>query len=459
MTFARGPSALHRVFLALASAALLVIAFPSFNQSWAAWIALVPWLVLLRDVKARAAFRWSWLIGFVFFLASIWWLVHVTLVGWIVLCAYLALYFGVFGWTVAWLSHDVGQGAGGRGQGTSKNPFSRAPRPLPLVPSLIVIPAIWTVLEYLRSHLLSGFGWNLLAYSQTPWLPIIQFARVTGAWGVSFLIVLLNVSVAGVLIGRQSQAGGDKEPPSDVPLLSACCMLLVAVFGYVLWQVQVKPQSEGAEARVAVVQGNIPQEQKWDEAFQERILTQYETLTRAAAMAHPGLIVWPETSAPGYFGIDEDVTQRVLRLQAAVGRPILLGTPYPRVTPDGLLLMNRATMVNGPSGPWKSYDKLHLVPFGEFVPGDRQMPWLRKVLPPIGDFTPGQSYTVFRTPVASGQWRVASGQLKRGQSTVEYAVFIAVVSAALAVMALYVRRSIQANLKMLEQQINAEEVS
>src|SRR3989338_7653941 len=85
---------------ALASAALLVLSFPNFNQSWCAWIALVPWLLLLRDCPPRAAFRWSYLVGFLFFLTSMWWLVHVTLVGWVGLCAVLALYFALFGWFV-----------------------------------------------------------------------------------------------------------------------------------------------------------------------------------------------------------------------------------------------------------------------------------------------------------------------------------------------------------------------
>ena len=87
--------------LALSSALLLVISFPHFNQPWCAWVALVPWLVLVRDRSPRAAFRWSYLVGFLFFLASMWWLIHVTLIGWLVLCAYLALYFALFGWFVA----------------------------------------------------------------------------------------------------------------------------------------------------------------------------------------------------------------------------------------------------------------------------------------------------------------------------------------------------------------------
>ncbi|MBI2495355.1 MAG: hypothetical protein HYW10_02140 [Candidatus Omnitrophica bacterium] len=100
MTSQLTPRTSRLLLLALASAALLILSFPSLNQPWAAWVALVPWLVMLRRARGRSAFWWSYLIGLLFFLGSMWWLVHVTIIGWIVLCAFLALYFGIFGWLV-----------------------------------------------------------------------------------------------------------------------------------------------------------------------------------------------------------------------------------------------------------------------------------------------------------------------------------------------------------------------
>ncbi len=351
--------------LALTSAALLVLSFPNFNQPWAAWVALVPWLVRLRRLNLRQAFWWSWAIGFAFFLGSIWWLIHVTALGWLLLCAYLALYFGLFGWFA-----------------TTVFTVHRTPYTVHLL-----LPSAWVSLEFLRSHLLTGFGWNLLAYSQTSWLPAIQLAEVAGAWGISFVIVLVNCAVA---LGCSADVPARDRWRSA--LLAAGCLL--ATLGYGAWRIPRVVQ--GQTARVAVVQGNIPQEEKWDEASREGILQQYERLTDAAAATQPHLIVWPETAVPGSLGADEGLTQRVAALAKSTQRPLLVGAPTLRVTTDGVVFFNSAMLVE-PSGELAArYDKLHLVPFGEFIPCERLVPWLRRVLPPIGDFIAGQAYTVFQ---------------------------------------------------------------
>lgn len=145
------------ILLALTSAVLLVLSFPNFNQVWCAWIALIPWLALVRGCAPRASFGWSWGIAFLFFLASLWWLTYVSVIGWILLSAVLAVFLGVFGWVVA--RYLIGHVTGVR--------------------AALLIAAAWVAVEFLRSYLFSGLGWNLLAYSQTPWLPLIQIADVT----------------------------------------------------------------------------------------------------------------------------------------------------------------------------------------------------------------------------------------------------------------------------------------
>ena len=361
--------------LVLSSAVLLIVSFPNFDQTWCAWIALVPWLLLLRGCSPRAAFGWSWLIGFLFFLGSIWWLVYVTVVGWLVLCAYLALFFGFFGR----LSHSI----------TSS--------PHHFITRLVTIPAAWVTLEYARSHLLTGFGWNLLGYSQTNWRHVIQIADVTGVWGVSFLIVLVNAALAAALQPR----GVHRTRWAGLVLASVS---LVAAVGYGTWRI---PRTRDSKAvRVALVQGNIPTAVKWDAAFQEEILTRYESLTNVAAATRPDLIVWPETAVPGYLGFDEALTQRVLSLAQDAQHPLLVGSPTPVISPEVLSLTNSAILIDEAGTLAARYDKLHLVPFGEFIPFERTFPWLRNALPPIGDFTPGHSYTVFTVPISNAEFRM-----------------------------------------------------
>jgi len=358
--------------LALSSAALLVLSFPSFNLSWCAWIALVPWLILLRHCTPRGAFRWSYLIGLVFFLSTMWWLIHVTLIGWVVLCVYLALYFALFGWFVRPFS-------------VSRSPFH-----------LLVIPATWVSLEFLRSHLLSGLGWNLLAYSQTPWLALIQMADVTGAWGVSYLIVLVNVALAGLFTRGVPLSSAVRHA-----VVAVACVLIAVWYG--TWRLPGLGSSQ--TVRVSVVQGNIPQEEKWDDAHRQDILARYAALTATAASTHPSLIVWPETSVPGALGIDEELTQQVIALASRTGRPLLVGTPVPTIADARVTLRNSAILVDPEGTLTQRYDKLHLVPFGEFVPFERVIPWLRNLLPPIGDFYPGREYAVFTIEVRNSPLR------------------------------------------------------
>ena len=427
------------LFLALASAVLLIAAFPSFTQPWAAWVALVPWLLLLHHASPGAAFRWSYLIGVLFFLGSMWWLIHVTLIGWLVLTAYQALYFGVFGWLVVlgWSALAGARGREKRRLGTD--------RPWGKTYAFAGIPAIWVALEFTRSHLLSGVGWNLLAYSQAPRPLVIQLADLTGVWGVSFIIVLVNVALAEMadaVAWRQGGRTGDRLAFQRATAHVTWAVLwLLVLIGYGSWRLEVVAPLSSTSApsspappigedpgsvvnqtvRVTVVQGNIPQAEKWDDTLRASILSRYETLTRAAvqaglpagpsaAQAGPRLIVWPETSVPGYLGLDESLTQRIVNVAGSAGAPLLMGAPHVRLADAEWTMMNGAALVDaaGVSG-W--YDKLHLVPFGEFIPFERMFPWLRRVLPPIGDFVPGTEHTVFRFPLPGSRLSDVSQRL------------------------------------------------
>lgn len=368
--------------LALGSAGLLLAAFPNFTQWWLAWCALVPWLVLLRRCRGWMAFAWSYGIGLVFFLASTSWLTHVTVGGWLLLGAYLALFFAAFGWVA---SHVVGlatvDGAADHGVTASADA------------SLVIVPAAWVAFEFLRSHAFSGFGWNLLAYSQTPWRDILQIAEVTGAWGLSFLIVLVNVGLAN-LITRGIRMGTRIRHA----IVVATCLLLAVWYG----TVRIPQLQDGARVRVAVVQGNIPQAQKWDATYQRAIQERYSRLTDIAADSEPDLIVWPETSVPGTLDREPELEDWLLGISRRVRRPLVVGVPLTAPPASSGEFTNSALFVHGAGTSVARYDKLHLVPFGEFVPFARWFPWLRQVLPPIGDFVPGGESTVFTLTGSQG---------------------------------------------------------
>lgn len=172
----RGPlptvKGIKSTILSILSGVLLALPFCDGRLWIFSWIGFLPLFFALQNKKGLSAFFLSYLAGVVFWSITIYWLIHVTLLGQILLILYLSLYFGIFGLLVSkLLTIDY------------------------RLSTLLFIPSLWVVLEYLRAHLLTGFGWALLGYSQYLNLPIIQIADLFGVYGVSFLVVMANLAV------------------------------------------------------------------------------------------------------------------------------------------------------------------------------------------------------------------------------------------------------------------------
>ena len=164
----------QRIAFSLFSAILLILSFPPFNVWVFAWVAFIPLFFALENQKPLKSFLTAYLTGFVFFLGTIYWLIHVTLPGMLAVVAYLALYFGLFGLVVNHTQYAV-----------RRTQYER----------LFLIPAAWVTLEWVRGKFLfGGFGWNGIGVSQHQTLPLIQIASITGVYGVSALLVLGNRS-------------------------------------------------------------------------------------------------------------------------------------------------------------------------------------------------------------------------------------------------------------------------
>lgn len=345
--------------LCLLSAALLVLPFFCANLWILAWFGFIPLFFALKNKSPGKAFLLAYLTGLIFWSGTIYWLAHVTLAGTILLILYLALYFAIFGLLITNYELRI----------TSYG--------------LLFIPSVWVLLEYVRGWLFTGFPWALLGYSQYLNLPVIQIADISGAWGVSFLVMLVNVAI-------YSAVGKIKKITPAIIIL-----FFTLTYGYFKLLPANLQTGKPATIRVSVIQGNIPQELKWDNRYDQFILDKYAGLTMLAAREYPDLIVWPEAAAPGILGENDEIFQKTFSLVRKVNIPLVTGA----VIEEKGLYFGSALLIDGAGEIAGRYDKLHLVPFGEYIPLKKQLPFLETVVP-IGDIERGKTFTIFSLPTA-----------------------------------------------------------
>lgn len=353
------------IVLCILSAVLLALPFCNGKLWIFAWIGFVPLFLSLRNKSRTQAFLLAYLTGIIFWSITIYWLINVTLLGQILLILYLSLYFGMFGIIIT---------------------FHLPPSTF----HLLFIPSSWVILEYLRSHLLTGFGWALLGYSQYLNLPIIQIADILGVWGVSSLVMMVNWALYSIT-SHKSQATSYK----NILLFSVLCSLFSLSYGY--YKLNHSPFTiHQLPIKISVIQGNIPQELKWASGQESFILDRYRRLTRQAALERPDLIIWPEASAPAVLGEDDLVFQDIFALARDLDTPILVGSAVKEngeYFNSGLLISNQGKILS-------RYDKLHLVPFGEYIPLKNVFRFLETIVP-IGDFISGKEYSIFKLQASS----------------------------------------------------------
>jgi apolipoprotein N-acyltransferase len=364
--------------MAAASGGLLALAFPPCNQEWLAWIALVPLLYAVwfgsRDgvPGGRKRFALGTVAGAAFFLGSLYWITAVHAAGWIALSLYLSLYFGAWSWMAGLVTRD--------------REFLRSGKNLGIA---FLLGAGWVALEHLRGWMFTGFGWNSLGVALHRNLLYIQAAEFTGVAGLSFLVCFAN-AIAAITVRRfASEIGRVRlRPHYD---FTATMALLAAVFFHG-FRALVR-EEPGEPVKVAAVQPNIPQNQKWDEAFVAEIVGRYANLTAAAMALAPDLLLWPEAATPRSMFADDEMFRFVVDRTRGTRTHFLLGT----LDFDGAEDYNAAVMVAAGSGRIDIYRKLHLVPFGEFIPFRKSFPVFAAIAGDLvpSDFRPGKAPAVF----------------------------------------------------------------
>ena len=363
--------------LAVLSGCLLAASLPGPGYSFLAWFSLVPLLIALRGLSVRSGLLLSFVFGLAFFCGTVSWVfnsIHVhgrvplltaSIITFLFCCA-LALFFAPFGAAVVHV---------------------RTTRP-GLV--FLAAPAVWTALELSRTHLFSGFPWMLSGYSQYRMLPIIQIADVAGVYGISFIIVLVNISIVELISIRKRFA-----------LLLTTSVVLIAVLAYGYYRMSA--HTGNGAITVTVVQGNIDQDKKWDPAHQSEVIATYKRLTLKAVEQKPDLVIWPETATPFYFeGPHQPLTDDLRKFVRSSGNPLIFGSPTYE-NKDRRLLRNSAFLLDRDGMTKAVYHKVHLVPFGEYVPLKKSLLFfVDKIVQASEDFQAGSKNTLMMVRIRQG---------------------------------------------------------
>jgi apolipoprotein N-acyltransferase len=326
-------------------------------------------------MTARRAFGLGLIAGGVYFSATLYWLVEtmttfgglqtpVAALAALLLVAYLSLFPAACAVAVARLSRAFGPGA-----------------------ALLGAPA-WVATELGRQYVWDGFPWALLGYSQITWLSIAQLASVVGVYGLSLVLALASATAAYVFVTRG---------PRRFIVAGGVAMLIVAATLWGRWRLLDSALvNAGEPVRVAVVQANIAQDDKWDRALIDTITNRYLAMSRQALAQGATFLIWPESSTPFYFEHDLLRGSSIRRLATEAKATLLIGSDQlePMRSEPGLekpkqRSYNAAFLVQPDGRVGAVYRKMHLVPFGEYVPLQRLLFFVGPLVEAASDFLPG----------------------------------------------------------------------
>ena len=271
--------------------------------------------------------------------------VPLSLCALLLLVLYLSLYTGCFAWLTSLLEHRL------------RIHFS------------VSAPIIWVLLEYVRGKFLSGFPWSLLAHSQYNVLPLVQVVSITGTYFLSFLIVAANCLIYHVLSRRR------------FPLAYGSLVIVLFAASLIFGASRLKEPMKGT-LTASIVQGNIRQDVKFDEAYKAATIEKYVRLSLSRS-AGADLIIWPETAMPFVF-LGDRASKNVFAVPAALSSHLLVGT----ISRDRNENYYNTAYVIGRQGQIEgAYTKVHLVPFGEYTPLTAYLPFLKNMSVDAGDFS------------------------------------------------------------------------
>ncbi len=383
-------------------------AFPPRNWEFAAWMALVPLHFIVARSTPKRAFGLGFLWGCAWAFPSFFWLREIATPIPFAIAPVLAFFPAVWAGLIPVLTRHILVPTKIQLEGFEAETAYK-PSGIRQTALALVLAAGWCALEWIRSWIFTGLPWNLAGASQWKIIPMIQIAEYTGVFGISFLVVYVNVAGSMALASVLSTLGtGRYRRP--VPLMAGMVMVMsVALIGFksmLSWNASRGKGESKRYLNIVGIQGDIPQCRFASEEEADKVLDQYSRLSELALLNKPDVMVWPETAVPLSFRSPNGYGEKYRTVVEALARQgntrVILGTidydfdhlaSY-REAKD-VTAWNTVFMI-GPDGKLADrYDKTHLVPFGEYVPLGRFFPWLVDLIGMGRGLSPGQRHTVF----------------------------------------------------------------
>jgi apolipoprotein N-acyltransferase len=351
------------IYLVCLSAILFSAGFPPSPLGFVAYFSLVPLLMALENKSPGPAFGIGYLFGLISNTLLLFWVGWATVGGAIAALVLLCLYTAFLCWFYSFVQKRWRQWA------------------------VFFFPFMWVAMEYFRSLTEMSFPWLNLAYTQTYYLKLIQYASLWGNYAVSFWILLLNLLVYLLLRRRTGW--------KTATILFALLLILPYIYG--TWAMSRK--IDGKRIKIALLQGNMEPEVKWNQDLLDYNMQTYIDMSKAAAKESVDFIIWPETAAPCYLAGEEVYLEKVQRTSDQLDVPLLVGTDDYRVAGGGnIQYFNSAFLFTPHSSRPEVYNKIHLVPFSEKLPYDECLGITKRIQLGQSDFSSGKEYTVFQIP-------------------------------------------------------------
>lgn len=361
-----------KVIVSILSGIMLALSFPNADIGILAWIAVFPLFFVIMKSQPFHALLYGFAFGATFFAFLIYWIFSLlrtqTAMGWLIslivflLCvSLLSLFPSLFAYVISQAAKEYGGAA------------------------IFFIPMVWVALEFARTYFLSGFPWGIIGYTQSSFLSLIQVASISGVYGVSLLIIFCNASLAYLFLERRKRI-------SWIPLFLTV-VAIASISGWGCYSLSHEDEGKDKEISVACVQGNYGAHTDGT-VSQQTILNDYVDVTKEAAEAGFQLIVWPESTSYYEICCTKGYAELLTQLCQEHGIDMVLGSVHRVKHSDHERYFNSAFHLDSEGKVPERYDKIHLVPYGEYVPIPRLLFFVKRFVEAAGDFSRGEEYVV-----------------------------------------------------------------